>query len=350
MSKPVNKSLIGGFVLGALALVAAGVVILGSGRFMSERAKGVLYFEGSVKGLSVGSPVMFRGVKIGSVTEISFRFDPKTLKTQIPVFIETEQERIDRTGPLVRDPAKTLKMLVEKGLRAQLETQSFVTGQLMISLDFHPEKPANFVGDGSMLEIPTIPSSMEQLAKTLEKLPLEDLVNRIASAAAGMDRLLNSPELTQSISALNHSLNGIQKLVGDVSAQISPIGSAVQDIVRDAQKLLRRAEDQVDPIGSSLQKTLEETRKLVGNVNSRVDPLYVGILDVIKQAGSAMKTAETSIAELGKRTDGDSALMVGLVDSFSEFEKAARSVRMLADYLEKNPEALLRGKGQMGGK
>jgi paraquat-inducible protein B len=191
---------------------------------------------------------------------------------------------------------------------------------------------------------------MEQLAKNLEKLPLEDMVNRIASAAAGLDRLLNAPELMQSVAALNSSLNDIQKLVTNVNGQISPVGSSVQDTLRDVQGLVRRVEGQVDPIGSSLQKTLEDTRKLVGNFNSRVDPLYVEILAVIRQAGGAIEQAEAALAQLGKGADGDSALMVGLVDSFSEFEKAARSVRALADYLEKNPEALLRGKGGLGGK
>jgi paraquat-inducible protein B len=350
MSKPTNRYLIGGFVLGALVLMVAGVVILGSGRFFSEMNKGVLYFDGSVKGLSVGAPVMFRGVKIGSVTGISLRFDPATLKIQIPVFIETVKERADRNGALVTSPAKTLKLLVEKGLRAKLELQSFVTGQLMISLDFRPDEPARFVGDGSQLEIPTIPSSMEQLAKTIDKLPLEELVNRLTSVAAGMDRLLNAPELAQSIATLSDTLKDFQRMFRDANAQISPIGSSVQETVRDAQRLVRRVEGQVDPISANLQKALEDTRKLVGHVDAFVDPFYVGMMDVIKQAGIAIKKVETTIAEVGEGTNRDSELVVGLVDSFNEFEKAARAVRGLAEYLERHPEALLRGKGTPWGK
>jgi paraquat-inducible protein B len=349
MSKPANKTLIGGFVVGALALVVIAIVVLGSGKLFSDRQKGVLYFDGSVKGLNVGSPVMFRGVKIGSVTGISFRFDPATLRTQIPVFIEFEKERIDRTSPMV-DPVKTMKALISKGFRAQLETQSFVTGQLMISTDFYPDKPAKFAGDGSLPEIPTIPSSLEQLTKSIEKLPLEELANKLTSAVGGMDRLVNAPEIKQSLTTLAEGLKDVQKLIRNADAQVGPIGSAVQETVRDAQKMVRRVDGQVEPISSSLQKTLEDTRNLVGNVNNRVDPLYVEVLAVIKQAGSALKTAEASIAELGKGTERDSELMVGLADSLGEFEKAARSIRALADYLEKNPEALLRGKGQVGGK
>lgn len=350
MSKPASRTLIGGFVLGALVLVVAAVLVLGSGRFLSEKTKGVLYFEESVKGLSLGAPVMFRGVKYGTVTGISLRFDPSSLKIQIPVFIEMEQERVERTGPVVRDPAKTLKLLIEKGLRAQLESQSFVTGQLMISLDFHPDKPARIVGHGSMMEIPTIPSSMEQLTKTIEKLPIEELVGKITSAAAGMDRVLNSPELTESIVNLNQALKDIQKLVRNVDSQVNPIGSAVQDAVRDAQKLVRNADGQVTSLGSSLQETIGETKKLVQNVNGRVDPLYEGLQDLIRQISQAAKQAEKTLAELEGSTRGDSTLILRLTESLDEIGKAARAVRGLADYLERNPDALLRGKAEPGGK
>lgn len=350
MSKPASKTLIGAFVLGALALVVIGLIVLGSGRLFSERQHGVLYFDGSVKGLSIGAPVMFRGVKIGSVTDIGMRFDPSSLKIQIPVFIETVQERIDRTGPLVRSPAKTLKLLIEKGLRAQLELQSFVTGQLMIALDFYPDKPARFAGDGSMLEIPTIPSSMEVLTQTLQKLPLEDLVQRIASAAGGLDRFLNAPELKESVVNLNQDLKDIQKLVRDVNAQVNPIASAVQDAVKDAQRLVRNADGQVTSLGSGLQETIGETTKLVRNVNGRVDPLYEGVQELIRRIIQAAKQAEKTLVELEGSTRGDSALMLRLTESLDELAKAARAVRGLADYLERNPDALLRGKADPGGK
>jgi paraquat-inducible protein B len=293
---------------------------------------------------------MFRGVKYGTVAGISLRFDPASLKIQIPVFIEMETKRVERTGPVVRDPAETIKMLIEKGLRAQLESQSFVTGQLMISLDFHPDKPARLVRHGSMIEIPTIPSSREQLTKTIENLPIDEMINSITSAAAGIDRILNAPELKESIVNLNQDLKDIQKLVRDVNAQVNPIASAVQETVRDAQKLVRNADGQVTSLGSGLQETIGETKKLVQNVNGRVDPLYEEIKGLIRQISQAAKQAEKTLVELEGSTRGDSALMLRLTESLDELAKAARAVRGLADYLERNPDALLRGKAEPGGK
>ncbi len=145
MSKPASKTLIGIFVLGAIALAVIGIVVLGSGKFFKETVGVVCYFEGDIKGLNVGSPVVFRGVKVGSVTNILLRFDPQTLDFKIPVFIEIEPDRIETIGPRGKK-GERMKPLIDKGLRAQLEMQSFVTGQLQIALNLLPDKPAKFVG------------------------------------------------------------------------------------------------------------------------------------------------------------------------------------------------------------
>lgn len=375
MSKPISKTLIGGFVLGALALAVAGLVVLGSGRFFSKMDQAILYFDGSVKGLSIGAPVMFRGVKIGSVTDIGIKFNPASLEFQIPVIVEFTTKRAAPNASGARTPAETHKLLIEKGFRARLEMQSFVTGQLMIALEFYPDQPARFLGDGSILEIPTIPTSMEHLAKKLENIPFEKLVNSINSAAAGMDRMLNSPELTESIVNLNQSLKALQGMLVELKAEIGPIGSAVEDAVKDAQKLfrnvdgqvaslgasleeavgdtrslLRRADGQVASLGTSLEETLGNTRKLVRSIDGRVDPLFEGIQNVIGHAESAMKQTESALANLESSTAGDSVMMIHLMDTLNEYAKAARAIRALAEYLEKNPEALLRGKGQQGEK
>ncbi len=141
MSAKANKSLIGAFVLGATALAVAGVVIFGSGRFFRKPHMFVMYFPGSVKGLNVGAPVMFRGVKVGQVTDMKVNFYGKELNILIPVYIELDP----RTDVLVSGDVpkgQYLKALIKKGLRAQLQMQSFITGQLLIDLDFHPGKPA----------------------------------------------------------------------------------------------------------------------------------------------------------------------------------------------------------------
>jgi hypothetical protein len=144
MSKQANKTVIGIFVVGAIALVVVAIVVLGSGKFFRQTLKAVCYFEGSVGGLNIGAPVVFRGVKIGSVTNVILRFDRKDLIFTIPVFIEIDPSKMVATGPEPKNPGENLKLLVDRGLRASLEMQSIVTGQMQVGLDFQPDKPAKF--------------------------------------------------------------------------------------------------------------------------------------------------------------------------------------------------------------
>ncbi len=136
MSKKVNKTAIGLFVIGGLILLMVGIVVFGSGLLFKRTIKFVLYFDGSVKGLSIGAPVMFRGVSIGAVKDISLIYDSKTGTIMLPVIVEIEQGRI-KGAPSFGDFGGDKKM-IELGLRGKLEIYSFLTSQLMISFDFYP--------------------------------------------------------------------------------------------------------------------------------------------------------------------------------------------------------------------
>src|SRR5579871_6438689 len=122
MSKKANPALVGSFVVGAVVLVAIAVVALGGADLFRARPRAVAYFDGSVSGLSVGAPVTWLGVRIGSVTEIRMDFDASRRTVRIPVFIEFEPERVNILGG--DEEAIRVKDLVQKGLRAQLQSQS----------------------------------------------------------------------------------------------------------------------------------------------------------------------------------------------------------------------------------
>ena len=139
MSKQANKTLIGAFVVGAVALAVIGVLVFSSGEFFTEKRTFVMYFEGSVKGLDEGAPVIFRGVRIGSVTNIILRADPNDLSITIPIFVEIEPERFEMGGSRKHSPEETSRILIQRGLKAELEMQSLVTGKLIVALDFFPD-------------------------------------------------------------------------------------------------------------------------------------------------------------------------------------------------------------------
>ena len=202
MAKQANRMMIGGFVILAIIIMAASLVIFGSGKFFQKTQTFVLYFEGSVMGLNVGSPVLFRGVPIGSVTSIVIQADVATMEVVIPVLIAIEPERMQLQHG-VSDPRKNMPRLIEKGLRAVLVTQSFITGQLAIELDFEPDTPVVLKNlNKEYVEIPTIPSTAQKLMNALAKLDLTKIENYLDSALEGISKLANDPNLTAAIKDL----------------------------------------------------------------------------------------------------------------------------------------------------
>src|SRR4030042_7217449 len=229
MSKPVNKTMIGLFVVGAIALLVVAIGVLGSGKLFKVTTPYVMVFEGSVKGLNVGSPVVFRGVKMGMVTSVRMRADYATKTFTVLVFTDFDPSQIEIVNiddATLKEPTKearyrNMRELIARGFRAQLEMQSIVTGQLQIALDFHPDKPAIYKGlVTAVQEIPTIPTPLQELTKKLESLPLDQIFNNINSAADGISKLVNSPELKESVANLNAKLQEASALVANVNAQV----------------------------------------------------------------------------------------------------------------------------------
>jgi len=351
MSKPVNNTVLGGFVVAAIGLFVAAVLIFGSGQFFKRTELRVMYFDGSVKGLDVGSPLLFRGVKIGQVTKISLHLDATKKDVDIPVIVEYEPEAFIVVGGAVdkTDRAKNWRDLLERGLRARLETQSFVTGQLLVSIDFYPDKPYTLHEDAPYLEIPTIPTTLQRLEKALEDLPLKEMVANLNSAIQSLNKLVNSPELKESVTHLNATLKEARDLVANVNAQVKPLSAGVSETLRDAQKLMRNADSQVASLGLNLDGAIGDARKLIKNMDGSVEDLRAGLVDMIKNANEAVKKAEMVLGELESSASSDSALMYRITEALDEVAKTARSLRALTDYLEMHPEALLSGKGEPGG-
>src|SRR5208283_4896093 len=334
MSKQASRTLIGAFVLGALVLVVAGIVVFGSDKFFRKVNKDVMFFSGSVKGLQVGAPVVFRGVQIGHVTNIVLEVNAKNLTAFVPVYTEIYPRKIVPIGDnnIYDYDQRYLQALIEKGLRAQLQLQSFVTGQLMVNLDFYPNTPIRLVGlEKKYHEIPTIPSSLEQLTKRLEELPLKEIADRLNETLAGINRLVNSRDLQASIGSLHQLLKNSDVLVKHLNTEVGPIASdikgtsdAARATLAQLEKTLRFDEGVPGQLASEIKKTLsaaddtlKETRKAVENIN-----------------GIAVQNANLGY-EIGRTLD--------------QIAELSRSIRILSEYLEQHPEAFLRGKSPAKG-
>lgn len=338
MSKKASKTLIGAFVLGAVVLLFTGVLILGSGKFFTERLQYVMYFKGSVKGLNKGAPVMFRGVKVGSVSEIQLIFNPDDFSVNIPVIVEIEPERFMATGAVdkVINIIKAKKYpdiqpLIERGLKAQLQMQSIVTGQLLINLDFNPDKPARLSGYKTEYpEIPTIKSGFEELTETIEQLPLQEVLNKAASSLEGIEKLVKNPELAESIQSIKVALQDIQKLIRDVHSKVAPLVTSIESTSETARSAFKQA---------------EHTLALKEGVSGQI---ALKIQDTLQRADNTLQQAEQTLSGIRYATE-DGKILYELNQTLKDVSAAARSIRFLADYLEQHPEALLKGKEEAKG-
>src|SRR4029434_2161921 len=166
MASKINPTMIGAFVVGAIVLVVAGVLLFGGGKFFTEKQPYVLFFDSSVEGLNVGAPVTFRGVQIGQITQISAIANPQTFDLIIRVKIEIVRGvvKVGAEGQRFQDLRQRVEGLIQRGARASLRMQSFVTGLLYVAIDFYPGTPIKLLGlDPAYTELPTIPSDMDQM-------------------------------------------------------------------------------------------------------------------------------------------------------------------------------------------
>jgi paraquat-inducible protein B len=358
MNKSLNKTMIGLFVVGAVAVLLLAIAFLGSGKYFTEKSTYLMVFEGSVKGLNVGAPVVLRGVRVGSVSDIRMHFDNTTKAITILVYADFEKDKIltvNMDTDLTKKPGNEalhvfMKELIRHGLRAQLEMQNIVTGQLQIALDFYPDKPAAYKEiDTDVPEIPTIPTPLQELTRKLVNLPIEEILINVNSAMDGISKLVQSPELKESISNLDTAMKDMQSLLHNMDAQFKPLSTDLSVTIKDTHKLVQNLNEQVTLLGSDLDKTIVDGQRLIQKTENSVDSISVELIDLIDTATSAAKKVEKVVEQLEIEVKADSGLMYHVTEFLNEVEKLARSLRILTDYLERHPEALLSGKGNAKG-
>ncbi len=330
MSKKANPTLIGAFVLGAVALLLAVLLVISGGRFSRETRRAVAYFEGTMRGLQVGSGVMFRGVPIGKVTFIQVVVDTEALQLTIPVVMELDLSSFEFVGERGGGNQVEARIgeLIEQGLRAQLVVDSLVTGQVLIELAFHPKSREVYRAPpgNEMLEIPTLPSDLqvamervENLVGAIEEMPIEEIMDRLASALEGFDRLINSEEVTRIVSGLDQLVNSedTQQLTASLRSTLDNLDTTLDD----ASSLLKNADAQVEPLAANLNSTLEEVNLVLGD-------------------------ARKLVSGFGEMASVDSELYFNANATLRELESAMRALRGLVDFLDRNPDALLKGRRQ----
>ncbi len=321
MAKRANPALIGSFVLGGVLLAVIAVVAFGSGQLFRDTRTFVSFFDGSVSGLDVGAQVRFRGIDVGSVREIAI--DLPTVEREgtdlrIAVIYDVDRRRVESRGAAARveDPLD-INTLLELGVRAELATESLVTGRKYIALDLDPANPVSLdpVEGLPYPEIPTIDAGLDRIEDAvygiisdLGAVPLDSLVRVATTAFDNVGQLAASPSLTSAIDGLPRTIARLDATVVDLQA-------------------------------------------LLARVDSAVVPMTDGVRATTEQATATMRRLDETLADVGVVLDGVSGTIAPESPVFVEFERAmmelsaaSRALRELADYLERNPSALVRGR------
>jgi len=332
MSKKANPTLIGAFVLGAIALAVIATLMLAGGTWFGEKRQHVLYFERAAQGLQVGAPVVFLGVKMGTVKEIQLGIDQNGLRFLVPVLIEIEPHVVRTRGgePVdLRDPA-TVRRLVERGLRGQLRTQSLLTGQLYVDLDFHPDKPAQYVAlDPALSEIPTIRSAVEEMTTKVEGFAVEKFLADVAAISGAINKLMSAPATQELPQRLDATLRHLESLAARLDVQSKPILRDVRDDLAEMRKTLQAA-----------QAALAKVDTAADRVASLASPDSQVATNMVRASDELAKAA----ASLRSLTAQDSPTVQQVNATLKEISRAASALRVLAELLEAQPDALYRGK------
>ena len=332
MSKKANPTLVGAFVLAAIALTVATIITLGNLKFKDNKFRAVAFFTGSLYGLDIGAPVTFRGVTIGRVSEIRINFDKQQNNYIIPVYVD-----INKTPDLANDLSavlnpttlhKMMQQLIGQGLRAQLKISSLLTSKLYIDLAFYPNSEVHLHGDtAKIIEIPTLPSGLEQITQRLESLPLAEIINKTASALDGINRIINSPETRHTLQSLDSTLGRLDTMVSHADAELPALSADLKKGLENVSTLAATATNLLRTADKALPPMSRDVQQLLTSLN-----------------GTAIALTKT-LHNIEQVTAKDSTLSYQVSNSLQEIEKAATSLRQLTDYLQQNPNALIFGQG-----
>lgn len=322
MSVKAHPRAIGAFVLGAVALVLAAIVVFSAGDWFARRDRFTVYFPGSVRGLNKGAAVTFRGIKVGEVADVKAvltgRPDPPI---QIEVVIEIKGDIVESPPGVPRPferatPLEFAKGLIERGVRARMMSASLLTGQRYIDLDFLPQEPARFAGlNPRYPELPTTPTSMEKLGDKAEQffakvaeLPLDDMLDDVRKALAAVRGVLESPGFKEFFASANRS------------------AKTLESVLEEAASTLKVADDTLVTLKGEVGQTGGQARQ------------------TLQQLRDTLDRAEATFATLERTLQGTDDTRLTASHSLEELTRTMKALRNLVDYIQTHPEAVVLGK------
>ncbi|MBT3917669.1 MAG: MCE family protein, partial [Nitrosomonadales bacterium] len=274
------------------------------------------------------------GVKIGEVKEVALLFDEKTREVVKPVVIELDYSNVISDDDLDDDfvakeegeQNESIKSLIKKGLKAQLKTQSLLTGLLYIEFQFTPQDEIVLSGRNfrDLRELPTTTNATEDLKRQAQevvdkigKLPLEQIVEDLAVNMQEIKEILTSQSLKENRQGVNQSIKEMEKLLINLNKNFTPLMFNLNGTVKDTRVVVQEFSRDIKPVLSSLEKTLNKATEIL----------------------SESQYAVRSFEEL-------SSPEAPLWQALEALKDAAESTKNLTDTLERHPESIIYGKGE----
>ena len=323
MSGRVSATAIGAFMVGVVGLLIGAMIYFGGSGILGhrdERRDATVIFTGSVKGLGVGAPVTLRGVEIGEVLRIDVSWDPKAREFVIPVSIWMNSRDLGVEPAMEYE--SFLQPLIERGMRAQLKTQSLLTGLLYIDLDFLPGSTPRYVDFATASpQIPTAPTELEAILQRVSDIDIQSLVKHADDTLVALGELLNNPEIREIPTNVNATLAELQSLMRELDQRSAGLAARADGLLLSTDHAVGDMRGEIATLGDRLERTL-----------NRLD--------------TTLESVRSAAGDVGYSVSEQSPLLYELTQAVAELGRAGRSLQALSDSIEREPEALLRGKRQ----
>ncbi|MFV3129917.1 MlaD family protein [Niveispirillum sp. KHB5.9] len=324
MKRP-SPTAIGAFVLGALLLIAAAVAFFGGSALWAQRLQAVSFFDSSVAGLQIGAPVTFRGVRVGSVESMGVHVNPQTQSFIIRVGMDIVPGTVATFGSDLPDEGDDLiPTLVAKGMTAKLVMQSFVTGQLMVELDFRENGRVVEGGGGDgKPQIPTVPTDLEAITQQLERVKLDETIASFQKTLDAVTGVLSQPEFKQTIVELPALLVQLRQTLATVETEVTALSGS--------------ARGGIDKSMASMDQTMASLRSLSAALEKEVTATGAAARVTMGRADTALDGANALLDPRGRTA-------VQIQRAVDDLATTAARLRSLSERIDRDPSTLVRGR------
>jgi len=324
-----SPTVIGAFVLGGFALVIIGLLSFGGVSFFSKPQRFEVYFDESIHGLDLGSPVKLRGVRVGRVVDLNIRYDEKRNHSVVVVVCEFSKNMVTDTAGVRIDVSgrDELEHLVDRGLRAQLGVLGLATGLLFVELDFldpkeYPAAPHS--ADTKYVVVPAVPSAISEFQASASEI----LANLQKVDFAGI-----STELKALLVTTRKQVDGVD--LKGVLAQWQRTGVAVETAATAPE---------IRQTFNNLNAAVTDLRALIAKLDTQVGPAGADLRATLAQAKVTLESFNAAAADARRFIAAQGQVGPELERTLAQLGEAADAVQRLADFLERNPNALISGK------